>query len=165
MFQGPASEGHLMLGRFQKNVEQPKFLTILMEVILIGLAFAVSNVWSEVIVSASEHWLQNWAEPLQRLISALIITALCVLAALLSILNLYTKPRRLKLQEQLRFGASYAARQCDPRNILPSARPSSSTQPVATQPSTTSTSSSSSSSKGKPPELSSRSRNTNSNKV
>ncbi len=115
MQDAPNSEGSKLLERFRGNVERLKLLSILVEVVLIGLSFAVAASWSTVVLSSSEYWLENWAEPLQKLIAALIITALAILAAVLSVLYLYTKPTRLILQKQLTAA-------CDPRVVLPRSR-------------------------------------------
>ena len=81
--------------RVRENVGSLRLLTIFMEVILIGLALAVSNAWSEFISVTSEYWLStNIVPPLVKLISASIVTALAMFLAALTIFYFYFKPRR-----------------------------------------------------------------------
>ena len=90
MFNGAAaSSGVGMFENIQTNVRKFNFIKILLEAILIGLAFALSTVWSSVILESVDFWLDDWNTPLQRLISALFITAACIIAAFISVVAAY----------------------------------------------------------------------------
>lgn len=79
--------------RMEYDVLHWRFLNIILEAVLIGLAFAIASVWSDVIVSTASHWLTTWAVPLQKLIAALFVTLFSIIAAVLAVFLLVVKPQ------------------------------------------------------------------------
>ena len=84
--------------RFEVDVMNYRFMNILLEAILIGLAFAIASTWSEVIISAASLWLQDWSKPLQNLIAALFVTTLAIIAALIAVYYLVYKPKERAIE-------------------------------------------------------------------
>ena len=80
--------------RMENDVMHMRFLNIILESVLIGLAFAIASAWSDVIVSTASYWLTTWAIPLQKLISALFVTLFSIIAAVLAVFLLIIKPQR-----------------------------------------------------------------------
>ncbi len=94
--------------RFEVDVMNYRFMSILFEAILIGLAFAIASTWSEVIVSASSLWLQDWAKPLQNLIAALFVTLVAILAALVAVYYLVYKPKERAIEMADRYNVPHS---------------------------------------------------------
>ncbi len=80
--------------RMEDDVLNWRFVNIILEAVLIGLAFAIASAWSDVIVSTASHWLTTWAVPLQKLIAALFVTMFSILAAVLAVFSLVIKPHK-----------------------------------------------------------------------
>lgn len=80
--------------RMEDDVMHMRFLNIILEAVLIGLAFAIASAWSDVIVSTASHWLTTWAIPLQKLIAALFVTLFSIIAAALAVFLLIVKPQQ-----------------------------------------------------------------------
>ena len=80
--------------RMENDVMHMRFLNIILEAVLIGLAFAIASAWSDVIVSTASHWLTAWAIPLQKLIAALFVTLFSIVAAALAVFLLIVKPQK-----------------------------------------------------------------------
>ena len=90
-------QGSRMYSRFEENITKLKLFGIFLEVILLGLAFATAQAWATFITVSAESFAASTSDVIQKLIAATIITAVAILLSILSVIYLYTRPRRISL--------------------------------------------------------------------